>query len=92
MTFNPFTWLKRRRAERERLLLQALLDHPEGLYGSDFVRLNVGTRWTVYEDLGRLERRGQIREVLEPPQDPGLRLYRTRHFITPAGRQVFFSR
>jgi DNA-binding PadR family transcriptional regulator len=66
--------------------LRLLSAFPEGLYGSDFVRLTKGHlgRGTIYTLLDELACAGYVREIAEPPT-PDLQMERYRHVITDAG-------
>lgn len=75
------------------LVLQLLLDHPEGLYGSDIVRLSNGVigSGTVYTILAHLVDADLAYEVEEPPTDPEVALPRYRHFITKGGQRALLE-
>ena len=77
-------------APKELMALRLLIDHPQGLYGSEFVHLSEGklNRGTVYALLERMVDKGFAREVEEPPTQ-ALQLTRTRHFITAPGRAAY---
>ena len=70
--------------------LRLLTQHPDGLYGSEMVRLSEGklTRGTVYTMLERMIDEGFVREV-EEPATASLKLARTRHFITAEGKRAY---
>lgn len=72
------------------LALRLLIDHPKGLYGSEFVHLSGGklNRGTVYVLLQRMTEEGWVREIEEPPT-ASLQLARTRHFATAPGRAAY---
>ena len=68
--------------------LRLLMDHPQGLYGSELVKLSDGylSRGTVYTLLDRLVAKGFVREI-EEPATLSLQFARTRHLITAQGRR-----
>src|SRR5678815_489597 len=67
-------------------VLEILVANPQGLYGSDFVRLDSRlSKWNIYSVLERLVARGFVREIEEPAFN-GL-TSRTRHVITEDGRR-----
>lgn len=78
--------------DNELLALRLLMDHPQGLYGSEFVHHSNKklTRGTVYTLLERMVDKGYVREVEEPPT-PSLQLARTRHLITAKGRAAYLG-
>jgi len=77
-------------APKKLLALRLLIDHPKGLYGSEFVHLSEGklNRGTVYVLLERLVDEGFVREV-EEPATASLQLARTRHYITAPGKAAY---
>lgn len=72
------------------MILRLLMDHPQGLYGSDFVELSRGKlkRGTIYTTLDRMIDDGYLTEAQDPPEDDHL-TPRTRHIISAAGRRAF---
>ncbi len=65
------------------------MDHPEGLYGSQLIKLSDGYlgRGTIYTLFDRLVTKGYVREEKESPtQSYGIA--RTRHYITGLGRSA----
>lgn len=75
-------------SNNELAVLALLLDNPQGLYGSDIVRLSNGQvgRGVVYSVLETLVASESVRELEEPVAENGLA--RTRHFITEKGRRA----
>ena len=74
---------------KELKALRLLIDHPKGLYGSEFVVRSDGFlgRGTIYTLLERLVEKGFVKEVAENATAE-YQLPRTRHIITGAGRQA----
>ena len=66
-----------------------LMEHPLGLYGSEFVAKSDGVlgRGTVYTLLERLVDKGFVREIEEPPTS-SYQMARTRHVITAVGQKA----
>jgi DNA-binding PadR family transcriptional regulator len=79
-------------APKELLALRLLIEHPKGLYGSEFVHHSEGklNRGTVYSLLERMVDKGFAREV-EEPATATLQLARTRHLITAQGRAAYMG-
>jgi DNA-binding PadR family transcriptional regulator len=77
-------------APKELLALRLLIDHRDGLFGSEFVHHSEGklTRGTIYSLLERMVDKGYVREV-EEPGTASLQLARTRHLITASGRSAY---
>lgn len=77
-------------APKELLALRLLIDHRDGLYGSEFVHHSEGklNRGTVYSLLERMVDKGFVREVQEPAT-AALNLPRTRHLVTASGRAAY---
>lgn len=74
-------------SSKERRILEALAE--KDLYGSDFVDAKIAGRGSIYVVLARMEDKGLIEGLEQPPKQPGLfprRLYR----ITDAGRAIVF--
>ncbi len=76
-------------APRELKALRLLIDHPNGLYGSEFVSKSDGfiSRGTIYTTLERLVEKGYVREVEQEPTSE-YQLRRTKHFITGLGQRA----
>jgi predicted transcriptional regulator len=76
-------------APKELKALRLLIDHPKGLYGSEFVVRSEGYlgRGTIYTLLERLVEKGFVKEVQEEAMAE-YQLPRTRHVITGVGRQA----
>lgn len=74
---------------KELKVMLLLMDHPRGLYGSEFVALSNGFigRGTIYTLLERLVDKGFVREV-EEAATPSLQMARTRHLITAVGQKA----
>ena len=70
--------------------LRLLLEHPEGLYGSELVHISEGklNRGTVYTLLERLIEDRLVREEEVAPTTSFL-LARTRHHITAKGKAAY---
>lgn len=79
-------------APKELLALRLLIEHPAGLFGSEFVHRSEGklNRGTVYALLERMVDKGFVREVEVPPSDE-LQLARTRHLITAEGKAAYMA-
>jgi DNA-binding PadR family transcriptional regulator len=74
-------------SSKERRILEALAERE--LYGSDFVDAKIAGRGSIYVVLARLEDKGLIEGLEEPPKHPGL-FPRRRYRITVEGRAVIF--
>jgi DNA-binding PadR family transcriptional regulator len=77
-------------APKKLLALRLMIDHPQGLFGSQFVHLSNGklNRGTVYTLLERLVEEGFVKEV-PVPASSDLQLARTRHEITAMGKRAY---
>lgn len=71
----------------EVLILNLLMKHTEGCYGSELMHLSEGKlkRGSIYSLLSRAETSGLVRSIQEPAS-PGFALPRTRYKITAHGR------
>lgn len=77
-------------APKELLALRLLIDHRDGLYGSELVHHSEGklNRGTIYSLLERMVDKGYVREV-EIPATAALNLPRTRHVVTASGKNAY---
>jgi DNA-binding PadR family transcriptional regulator len=77
-------------SEKELMILRLLMEHPNGLFGSDFVDTSKGVlkRGSIYTTLDRMVAKGYVKEAQEPTGLPHL-TPRTRHTISAAGRRAF---
>lgn len=78
--------------EKQLMILRLLLDHPHGLYGSDFVDLSHGKlkRGSIYTTLDRMIADGFVSEAQDAPEAPHL-APRTRHIIAAAGHRAYYE-
>jgi DNA-binding PadR family transcriptional regulator len=79
-------------APKQLITLRLLLDHPNGLYGSELVHRSEGklNRGTVYVLLDRLVEEGFVREDPVPPS-PTHQMTRVRHIITAQGKAAYHA-
>jgi len=76
-------------APKELKALILLMDHREGLFGSELVGLSDGylSRGTVYTLLERLVQKGYVTEQ-DVPATTSYQIARTKHHITGAGQKA----
>jgi DNA-binding PadR family transcriptional regulator len=76
--------------EKELMILRLLIEHPDGLFGSDFVEISGGIlkRGTIYTTLDRMVAKGYEKESQIQSEVPHLTA-RTRHSISAAGRKAY---
>lgn len=76
----------------EVLILNLLLENPDGCYGSELVHLSEGKlkRSSIYALLGRAETSGLIRAI-EEPASATLAVPRTRYKMTAEGRKALIE-
>jgi PadR family transcriptional regulator, regulatory protein PadR len=74
--------------EKERLILELLIERPQ--FGLGLVEQSHGRlkRGTVYVTLGRMEKKGFVRSEVEPPVPGAIGLPRRIYHATPLGERV----
>lgn len=77
-------------SSKAQLALRLLIEHPDGLYGSELVehsagKISFGSAYTLLE---RLVEKGYVREEPKPLASTP-KISRIRHVITPSGRHAY---